>query len=274
MKTCTPIFLLAFFFSCGTPSDKEETSSANDTIQTESGLSYYYLAKGEGPKVEKGSLVDTKLNLLIDDSVIWDSYSAKDSLFSFIVGVDGVIKGFEEMALLMREGDNVVAILPDSLAYGDEGSGDAVPPNATLVYDRYEMVKVGAPKAVMTDTLLSALELGGVEAVIDTYNNIINSEAKDQYHSDLSHTRALFTTLLDSEKYDEVDQLAEQFEALSDEEADKQTFGYYIIISNERKGNYGKALKTVNRFLEVEVDQPWLLSKQKEFQSKLDSLAQ
>ena len=51
-----------------------------------------------------------------------------------MAGIGKVFKGFDEMALLMREGNNVVARLLGPIAYGERGSGDVIPPNATLVY--------------------------------------------------------------------------------------------------------------------------------------------
>lgn len=77
----TLIITIALFMSC--------TSSNNDglgpenTITTESGLQYYYLKKGDGRMIEKGSIVETKLSLLVEDELIWTSYEAEDSLFTF-----------------------------------------------------------------------------------------------------------------------------------------------------------------------------------------------
>lgn len=74
-----------------------------------------------------------------------------------LAGVSGVIDGFEEMAFLMREGDNVVATLPYDIAYGEDGAGDDIPPYATLVYDRYEIVSVSEPKKCLQTRWLSRL---------------------------------------------------------------------------------------------------------------------
>ncbi|MEQ9006440.1 MAG: FKBP-type peptidyl-prolyl cis-trans isomerase, partial [Ekhidna sp.] len=170
----TRLIILALVCACSGKSEQSNDLTLNDTIQTASGLQYYYLKKGDGREVEKGAKLDTKLSLMVDDSVVWTSYSDEDSLFSFIIGVDGVIKGFEEMAYIMREGDNVVAILPDSLAYGDEGAGDVIPPNATLVYDRYELVSVSEPKKMLSDTLYPIFENGTAEDMIEGYRNMVN----------------------------------------------------------------------------------------------------
>jgi len=244
-----------------------EQANTNDTISLASGLQYYYLKKGEGRQVEKGSLVDTKLSLRVKDSTVWTSYEDTDSLFSFIVGHDPVIDGFEEMALLMREGDNVVAILPDSLAYGDKGAGDDIPPHSTLIYDRYEMVGVSTPRKVLTDTLNYALDHEGVEGVIATYQGIVSSADADQYHSELAHLGAFMRSLYIAKKYAEVEAICTHFIEVAEKEVDKELFGYYYIISTQKQGKYDEAIAMVNRFLEDELEEEeWLLDRLSQLQ--------
>jgi FKBP-type peptidyl-prolyl cis-trans isomerase len=60
----------------------------------------------------------TDLSLKVNGKVVWTSYEMPDSLFIFVAGYSRVIKGFAEVSLLLREGDEIVAILPDSIAYG------------------------------------------------------------------------------------------------------------------------------------------------------------
>lgn len=268
MRSLTILIAVMVVVSCTAP---EKTSEENniDTIQTASGLQYYYLTKGTGRKVEAGASVSTKLSLLVEDSVVWTSYEAQDSLFSFIVGVDGVIRGFEEMALLMNEGDNVVAILPDSLAYGDKGAGDVIPPGATLVYDRYEMVSVSEPKIILTDTLTKALESGGVDLVMSTYQGILNSDHKEEYHYQPSSLRTFLGGLLSKESYSEVEAIAEGMETISESIDDKGLFGYFIHTAAEKQGKIEKALSVVNKYLEVAPDNSYLINKKQELEEKI-----
>ena len=141
------LFLLIFLISCQDSStNKKDKSATIDTIQTKSGLQYFYIKHGNGPKVESGDEVRTYLSLMVNDSVVWNSDTQPDSLYTFIADKSRVIRGFNEMAMLLREGDEVVAILPDSLAYGSRGAGNAIPPYATLVYDKFKIVKVVKPE--------------------------------------------------------------------------------------------------------------------------------
>lgn len=116
-----------------------------------------------------------------------------------LAGVSGVIDGFEEMAFLMREGDNVVATLPYDIAYGEDGAGDDIPPYATLVYDRYEIVSVSEPKKVLADTLAIAFSEAGTEGVREAYESIIDSELSDQYHTDLDLLQPMFGEMRENE---------------------------------------------------------------------------
>lgn len=231
-------------------SSSEQPENTIDTIQTASGLRYFYLQKGTGPLVQKGSKVDTKLSLKVADSVVWTSYSDKDSLFTFITGTSSVIKGFEEMALLMREGDNVGAILPDSLAYGDAGSGDVIPPNATLVYDRYEITKVYEPKKLLADTLYTAIESGSVEDLMNLYHFINNSQLREEYYMDLDLTGALFRKMLKNKKVKEVEEVAIAFEKMATTTYDKQEFWYYQITAIAQQGDTTRAVNLIKDIIE------------------------
>jgi FKBP-type peptidyl-prolyl cis-trans isomerase 2 len=52
-----------------------------------------------------------------------------------------VIPGWEQAVRLMKVGQSAYVMLPPDLAYGSEGFGDMVPPNATLVF-KIEILKV------------------------------------------------------------------------------------------------------------------------------------
>lgn len=154
MKSFLLIITIALVLaSCQFKSSHSSDEKVDNIICTASGLQYYYIKKGDGPKVEPGSKVGTYLSLKVEDSVVWNTNELPDSLFTFVADSTRLIKGFTEVSLLLRQGDEIVAILPDSLAYGAKGAGDVIPPHATLVYDVFKVVKVEAPY-VEKDSLL------------------------------------------------------------------------------------------------------------------------
>jgi FKBP-type peptidyl-prolyl cis-trans isomerase len=59
----------------------------------------------------------------------------------FVIGTDPIIQGWNEGLMLMPEGSKAILVIPSKLAYGDQGSGDAIPPFSTLVFN-VELVKI------------------------------------------------------------------------------------------------------------------------------------
>ena len=56
--------------------------------------------------------------------------------FSFVLGANQVIKGFDQAVTGMAVGGTRRAIVPPALAYGTTGSSDgAIPPNAAMVFE-------------------------------------------------------------------------------------------------------------------------------------------
>ncbi|SRR6266540_2411647 len=54
--------------------------------------------------------------------------------FSYVVGGNGVIKGFDNAVIGMKVGGSRRATVPPSLAYGSTGN-NSIPPNAALVFE-------------------------------------------------------------------------------------------------------------------------------------------
>lgn len=174
-----------------------------DTIQTKSGLKYYYVKKGNGRKVETDSEVSTYLSLKVKDSVVWTSFDEKDSLFTFIANRDRMIKGFTEMVMLLREDDEVVAVLPYSLGYGKKGiPSDGIPPYATLVYNIFKVVKVSEPKKLLSDILLPIIEKKGIEKMIEKYQQIFSSQDSSKFHRGIGQAYSMWYELDKKESHD------------------------------------------------------------------------
>ncbi|MGC4002326.1 MAG: FKBP-type peptidyl-prolyl cis-trans isomerase [Pirellulales bacterium] len=97
---------------------------------TKTGLKYRVLRKGTGTAPKATDTVVVHYHGWLDNGKVFDSsYNRKESI-SF--PLNGVIKGWTEGMQLVGEGGMIELEIPSDLAYGKQGAGGAVPPNATL----------------------------------------------------------------------------------------------------------------------------------------------
>lgn len=65
----------------------------------------------------------------------FDSSVKRGQKFQFTIGVGQVIKGWDEGVMRMKEGEIALLTIPADLGYGSRGAGNAIPGNATLVFE-------------------------------------------------------------------------------------------------------------------------------------------
>ena len=82
----------------------------------------------------KGDMVKVDYTGKFEDGTVFDSSEGRGPL-GFTVGAGQMIIGFDEAVEGMRVGESKTVTLPPEKAYGARGSGDVIPPNATLVFD-------------------------------------------------------------------------------------------------------------------------------------------
>jgi hypothetical protein len=75
---------------------------------------------------------------------VFDSSGSRHKPFQFIVGIGQVIKGWDVGFLSMEKGEKANLTCTGPYAYGEDGAGDDIPPNATLIFE-VEMLDFGAP---------------------------------------------------------------------------------------------------------------------------------
>ncbi len=103
--------------------------------KTDSGLRYQILQKGNGQKAEKGKKISVHYKGQLPDGTVFDSSYQRKQPIDFTVGTGQVIKGWDEGLQLLQVGDKARFVIPSQLAYGSQGSGGVIPPNATLIFD-------------------------------------------------------------------------------------------------------------------------------------------
>lgn len=115
---------------------------------TSSGLYYIETRAGKGRTIRDGDTVTVQyVAKLTDGKIIETSLKEEamksgifDSLFeyipfTFVMGDDSTIAGWQEGISYMRKGGKATLVVPSQLAYGEEGLEDLVPPFTPVVYE-------------------------------------------------------------------------------------------------------------------------------------------
>jgi peptidyl-prolyl cis-trans isomerase A (cyclophilin A) len=103
--------------------------------KTSSGLFYQITKEGSGSKPEKGTRVSVHYKGSLTDGTVFDSSYQRGEPIEFSVGIGQVIPGWDEGILLLNKGAAARFVIPSHLAYGAQGAGGVIPPNATLIFD-------------------------------------------------------------------------------------------------------------------------------------------
>jgi FKBP-type peptidyl-prolyl cis-trans isomerase len=111
------------------------TSISEGFEQTESGLKYQIIQKGEGVQPNSGQTVSVHYKGMFPDGTEFDNSYKRGNPIEFPVGTGQVIGGWDEGIQLLKVGDKARFVIPSHLAYGSRGAGGVIPPDATLVFD-------------------------------------------------------------------------------------------------------------------------------------------
>jgi FKBP-type peptidyl-prolyl cis-trans isomerase FklB len=104
-----------------------------DVVVLPSGLQYKVLRPGFGPKPTANDTVVCNYRGTLIDNTEFDSSYKRGQPATFQVGQ--VIRGWTEALQLMPVGSKWQLFIPSDLAYGPQGAGADIGPNATLVFE-------------------------------------------------------------------------------------------------------------------------------------------
>lgn len=110
-----------------------ENGQRPEVVTTPSGLQYEVLQQGEGPKPQAHDQVKVHYTGRLLDGTVFDSSVERGEPATF--GVTQVIPGWVEALQMMNAGSRWRLFIPSALAYGPNGAGGAIGPNATLIFD-------------------------------------------------------------------------------------------------------------------------------------------
>ena len=120
----------AFLIAADAPTSQpsKRVTASGLTIEETGSTDFGVASPGDRVWVEyTGKLTDgTKFDSSLDH--------APDKPFTFVIGHNEVIAGWDEGIAGMKVGDKRHLIIPPNLGYGASGGGP-IPPNATIVFD-------------------------------------------------------------------------------------------------------------------------------------------
>ncbi len=111
----------------------EANKTKDGVVALPSGLQYKVLQEGTGPKPAPTDTVVCNYRGTLLDNTEFDSSYRRGQPATF--PVTKVIKGWTEALQLMPVGSKWQLFVPAELAYGEQGAGGQIGPNATLIFE-------------------------------------------------------------------------------------------------------------------------------------------
>lgn len=101
-----------------------------DVRALDNGVLITELRAGSGAKPSASSRVQVRYRGTLADGSVFDESSSPQWF-----RLDSLIAGWRSALLQMPKGAHWRLVIPSALAYGEEGAGDLIPPQAPLVFD-------------------------------------------------------------------------------------------------------------------------------------------
>lgn len=102
---------------------------------TSTGIYIVEKQSGNGRLIQKGDMV--KVDFMVSNVEGQKVFSTIDrgQPITFEYGQPFDTKGFDEAISTMKKGSKALVVVPSSMAFGDQGRGDLLPPYSTIVYN-------------------------------------------------------------------------------------------------------------------------------------------
>ena len=110
-----------------------ENKKKDNVVELPSGLQYEVITEGDGAIPSETDTVQCHYHGTLINGTVFDSSVQRGEPAVF--GVTQVIKGWVEALQLMSVGSKWKLFVPSSLAYGEQGAGNDIQPNASLIFE-------------------------------------------------------------------------------------------------------------------------------------------
>lgn len=107
----------------------------NPQVESVTQLQIEDIIVGTGAVAKTGDTVVMNYLGTLQNGQKFDSSYDRNQPFEIQIGVGQVIKGWDEGVPGMKIGGKRKLIIPPDMAYGAQGAGDIIPPNATLIFE-------------------------------------------------------------------------------------------------------------------------------------------
>jgi len=127
----------------------EKAAKETGAVKTASGLIYISLKDGTGASPTVNDTVKVHYRGTTVDGTEFDSSYKRGEPIEF--PLTGVIKCWGEGVAKMKVGGKARLVCPSTIAYGEQGAGGAIPPNATLNFEVELLGIKAAPKPAASE---------------------------------------------------------------------------------------------------------------------------
>ncbi len=111
------------------PQQTQQPQEFGDELRAE------IIKEGTGQEAKNGDKVTVHYVGVLENGTKFDSSVDRGQPFQFALGAGQVIQGWDLGVIGMKIGEVRRLYIPAAYGYGEQGTGDSIPPNANLIFE-------------------------------------------------------------------------------------------------------------------------------------------
>lgn len=135
IATLVIVIIIGGYLILNKPKANQNTIQNNPSALNIQGMKIEILKEGSGEITKTGDTVSVHYVGTLENGTKFDSSIDRGEPFSFTLGQNKVIQGWEKGVLGMKVGEERKLTIPFELAYGENGYPPVIPPKATLIFE-------------------------------------------------------------------------------------------------------------------------------------------